>query len=83
MRSQYDLRFQAPDEKYDLAGRAEPDGSVLDPLSEKAILLQVTMPKHRRNLPHSATSSCPLKARSKRLLNTIALISPFETHQVL
>ena len=39
--------------------------------------------KHRRNLPHSATSSCPLKARPKRLLNTTALISPFETQHVL
>jgi hypothetical protein len=45
MRSQYDLRFQAPDEKYDLAGRAESDGSVLDALSEKAI------PQHQWSLP--------------------------------
>src|ERR1019366_6761374 len=29
MRNQYDLGFPAPDEKYDLAARKEPDGSVL------------------------------------------------------
>jgi hypothetical protein len=29
MRSQYCLRFPAPDEKYDLAARKEPNGSVL------------------------------------------------------
>ena len=46
MRSQYDLRFQAPDEKYDLAGRAEPDGSVLDALSEKAIPQHLTRASH-------------------------------------
>jgi hypothetical protein len=46
MRSQYDLRFQAPDEKYDLAGRAESDGSVLDALSEKAIPQHLTRASH-------------------------------------
>jgi len=44
------------------------------------ILLQMTIPKHRRNLPHGNFTLLP-EARSERLLNTIALASFFETQK--
>jgi hypothetical protein len=48
-----------------------------------AILLQMTMRKDRRNLTTFGYFKLLLEARSKRLLSTVALISPFETPQVL
>ena len=48
-----------------------------------AILLQMTMRKDRRNLTTFGYFKLLLEAGSKRLLSTVALISPFETPQVL
>jgi hypothetical protein len=51
-------------------------------MSALAILLQVTMAKHRRT-SHIRLLQVAPQGRSKKLLNTIVLINPFETQQVL
>jgi hypothetical protein len=52
-------------------------------VSALAILLQMAMRKDRRNLTTFGYFKLLLEAGSKRLVSTVALISPFETPQVL